>query len=911
MPVFHPPTQSVALAEAKILVYVENRRMKDVVVEHFEIGADLEPSQAVIRFPDSEYDAVPVKENQEVEIYVDRHLTGKPVFRGYVAGIETEDIGIGGALCFDGRGHLDDYIYENNFNVEDEETGLVTNSADTRRIVQDGYNDYKRQSISNGNGAVLGIRLSDFPSRYPGEQNLKGTSIGLGIQRLIESVLDGEYRLFVEHNRSKSALRVLKIGSGRSGHTVRGTNTNLRPEEQPHGNANIGTQRKSENAYQVVNRVIGEGRRRKVETCVQLVPLWDAASQQEIINYPQKYTQKTINGKRNPNYDSANDDVGRQYWIPTIDDRWTDANGKTKGSIRHPKIMDSLVQTSPNSNRKEDPFILVRYPGDTSYQVHKDGFSYKDRMLHLTKKFIKREDLIITSGVGEVGGTLSALTLIHTGKVFGDTMDYTEHDYWIKFEPSHAVFSVAFGAIDTLTLDVPVGWTQTEVDDFLTLSDENTYHVYQDFDPRKSSGEGFILKGADGSGFLFGDPATIMQYKSKETDFDSELSGGPYYLVCGQKAVFSISSWSSNVLTLTDPVGITDDEKIWFKHQAGGLWQITESNPVVASGSGGSETITAGDDPEVQYYTIPVSADDNEHQGKLLVLGSTFNPNDHSGEDSYIVFEIKRNVGSKFYCDFNDKQRFNDDGTRRTLSTNWKIIDLLRQELKGTGGTGGANSTYDPGITMTPNEHIGKSLVLGSTFQSGAGFDPFEVHRIISNDENIITLGGIPEDFSSKSINWFIFDNRTTRGVLPYKVLFNFAFESEQRLRFDSGKTTPIEPERVTHFQREEFKWETKKGNVDLGTSGGGFGIVLNFDTPGHEEDVIVESAELQDIALRDLKQSENIPRVINSVLPLMDMHYKIGQLRYDNNKNTGTSIVKIRFNNLIEGGFTEMLALN
>ncbi len=410
MPYFFFPTITTRLAQTRQSVYINNRLWRNVELVDCENMSGIVPGRARLRFPLAFYGAMPVKDGDFVRVNIELGWEPAPIFRGYVVAFSQPEHGEVFIDCLDERGHFNDEVYDTDYNVPDKRTGVITTNQSTFEIFQDGYDAYRRHQVANGNTEFMQVSLRRFPDKFAGEQNLKGMPHGVAIQQVLEDVGGGKWRLALQHFVSFTRLVPFEVGAQGQPvlRTIRGTAPLLSRQVQPDGHANVDRIQRREDAGGVFNRLRMSGRTRMIETVTALTEGWDQTIEAAVLANPDKFTQERILEDENPNYQPGAKDVGRIWKIPQTDDTWTDANGNTQGSTRHPRIFPSeVVQTNPqDSEQKQPPFLIFKYSDDADFRYRDKGFTIKDHseiQITDTKDFIRQIPFVVVKGKSGAG----------------------------------------------------------------------------------------------------------------------------------------------------------------------------------------------------------------------------------------------------------------------------------------------------------------------------------------------------------------------------------------------------------------------------------------------------------------------------------------------------------------------------
>lgn len=514
---------------------------------------------------------------------------------------------------------------------------------------------------------------------------------------------------------------------------------------------------------------------------------------------------------------------------------------------------------------------------------------------------------------------------------YGLPLDFTNHTYSLVLN-NYVTFTITGATSGTLELAVPAGWDDTRLQDFEDAfsGGNGVFSVWEDRSPIAGSGSVY-----SGVGQLGGS----LYLQSDGSDFSALDTGShSYHVVMGRIGVFGVGGVASPTqLTLTS--GLTGDELANLLKYGPQDFEIYEDyNPLVASGSEGAgngqlasgSSVTYGGtnfvpndlipmtpgeydggqlfiESKNKFYTIikteknwleigdtllPFNGSDpyiiygnqdeyipgtvmtaGQYKGRTLLLGSTW---DHESAERYTAFQIidnttsTLNLGSGF-------------GSVQVLSKNWQILDMLDTQVNtGTGGVGGANNTYTPGINMDPHSLAGMELVLGSTFADNGDGEQYERHKIINNDHTIITCGGATEDFTGKSANWFIYNPaRAEKVEMVREVKMNYAWQSNQKLEYDSGRVGDVSDiDRVREIEDRGYEWKSYDNHYELIQDRGG---KLSAELVSGTSDKVKDLAALAARADARIDASKDSLKTHFANLPKFDLHYEIGDLGRDN----------------------------
>lgn len=459
MPYLITPTFTGPLGLMRQLVKINGTPRSDVECLRTENMSGIAPGQALFKFPFTRYGAKPVEDNDLVEVWIEEYYNPAPIFRGHFVKPKSADhTGELFALAEDGRGHLGDDVFDENYNEPDEFDGTIPEEKTTYDILTDAYEQYKAHQEGNSNFENLEISLRGFPNVYAGRQNLAGTDHALGIQQVIEDVGGSAWRASLQHFRTFSQLQFFKIGGqGRpTTRTVRGTQPLISFANQPDGFATADRLRHILDARDVENRLRVSSRRRVIETLLELTEAWDQSIEAQVLATRDRYTVRKYGKIDNPNFLETAKNVGRVYNIPKIDDTWTDHNDKTAGRTRHPEIYSDLVQDDPrDSTQKQSKFLIFKFAGDSNWRWTDEGFTvFKDSQVHITSPIMRELTYVLTTGTTGLGLDVATASYRDPAKNFNDFLgDPSANDYYLLLGSSRIPFKIDAIVTTTTTGD--------------------------------------------------------------------------------------------------------------------------------------------------------------------------------------------------------------------------------------------------------------------------------------------------------------------------------------------------------------------------------------------------------------------------------------------------------------------------
>jgi len=218
-------------------------------------------------------------------------------------------------------------------------------------------------------------------------------------------------------------------------------------------------------------------------------------------------------------------------------------------------------------------------------------------------------------------------------------------------------------------------------------------------------------------------------------------------------------------------------------------------------------------------------------------------------------------------------------------------------QTSGTGGVGDEDGNYTvSGATWTPNAYSGMSLITGTQFAIGDDEEGKNTQatafRIKYNTDTKLFLT-TTDDLSNYSASWQIVTNETVKREFPSEIWLNFAYESEQRLEYDSNKEGTAYKDRKFLIRRNEFKWTTEFENFIISYTDN----VLSAEKRATEDVVnTYDDTAMEAWATKRIAFTQELRHGFEVNLPAMDLHYSIGDRIKANEYLTDLNIIEIRY---------------
>lgn len=361
-------------------IYVQGVRRVDARIESLTQSSGGEPSLLRMAFPLAGLGRAAARDQDKVVVYLDRHLNPAPKFVGRIVG--SPDVAFGAreptTLAYtaaDLRHFLADAYCDRDYNRASRVDGSIEGRMSSRQIVVDLYKQYYAHQSSFRNSAdILGLELSRFPDQVVGEFAVRGEPHASALQRLVETLGDGSYRLYIRYQANAQAtLSCYKAGQGHQQFAVVGSRPLSSADNQPYGQANVGRGSSANNSAAVVNEVVVESRAWMRERAVALGPKFDVARLDELSNLLAAQIEPGPSVE-NPSYDPSASEFGRVWEIP----KQVDADGVERLLEIQPDLLQAQQEDPYFKERPHGPALIYRFGDEDSWKIIHRGFSISD-----------------------------------------------------------------------------------------------------------------------------------------------------------------------------------------------------------------------------------------------------------------------------------------------------------------------------------------------------------------------------------------------------------------------------------------------------------------------------------------------------------------------------------------------------
>lgn len=379
----------------ELWIEVDGVRRSDAQIDSVRQSSGLAASTLEMTFPYAFRGDRPIRSLARVVVWLDRHLDARPIFVGRVIRSPQLTFNADGGprlsyLAADLRWFLqNEPVCLRDYNKPSRLDGTFAETLSSRQIVADLYAQYQAHcsAIPGRTSAdLLELSLASFPDVAVGELNVKGQAVGEAMQRLVESLGGGAYRLHVKYNSPSSVvLACFRAGQGLSQRVVIGTDQAANEFSQPDGVANVGSGDEAEDASQVVNEIILESPHNYRERAVALGPAFDPSLLDELTNYMSAAMIAPSSNIANPLHDPKAADFARVYEIP----EQIDADGVRRRLKVAPQLFQPRLEDPFWRDREPKPFLVYRFSESDDWKVMFDGFAIQDnRLVVLSRRLI-------------------------------------------------------------------------------------------------------------------------------------------------------------------------------------------------------------------------------------------------------------------------------------------------------------------------------------------------------------------------------------------------------------------------------------------------------------------------------------------------------------------------------------------
>lgn len=355
----------------------------DARVDSLVQSSGIQAAALRLWFPHAGRGSYPARDLDKVSVWLDKHLDPRPKFVGRIMGNAEVSFGarerpVVAFNAVDLRHFLSDAYCSVDYNVPNRLDGELHKRYTSRQIVVDLYKQYKahQATISGRTSAdILGLELSRFPDQPMGEFAVRGEPHGVALQRLVELLGDGDYRLYIRYQANGQAtLSCYKRGQGHQQFAVVGTDVTAGAASQPFGAATVGAGQTSSNSAKVVNEVVVESRAWMRETALPLGPLFDVSKLDTIANKLLAAQEPPGPNVENASYDPQAAEFGRAWEIPPQ----VDADGVERRLEVLPELLQANDEDPYWTERPRGPALIYRFSDEDDWIVLQSGFSIQN-----------------------------------------------------------------------------------------------------------------------------------------------------------------------------------------------------------------------------------------------------------------------------------------------------------------------------------------------------------------------------------------------------------------------------------------------------------------------------------------------------------------------------------------------------
>lgn len=379
----------------QLWIEIDGFRRTDATIDSVRLASGVAPSTLEVAFPYAFRGDRPARDLARVVVWLDRHLHANPVFVGrFIRSPRTTFDGQAGPRVVYAAADLrwflcNEPVCLRDYNKPSKSNGELSEVLTARAVAADLHAQYvaHESAISGRTSAdILQISLSSFPDVPVGELNAKGEKIGDALQRLVEGLGGGAYRLKVDyHSASSAVLSCYKAGQGFSQRVVIGADQASNEFNQPAGRANVGSGDEGEDASRVVNEVILESPHHYRERAVALGPAFDCSALSELAEYMAAPFIPSGPSVANPLHDPKAQHFARFYEIP----EQLDADGVRRRLKVAPELLQPRQEDEFWRDRAPRPFLVYKFSDSQDWRVLFEGFSIKDgRYVELTRRLL-------------------------------------------------------------------------------------------------------------------------------------------------------------------------------------------------------------------------------------------------------------------------------------------------------------------------------------------------------------------------------------------------------------------------------------------------------------------------------------------------------------------------------------------
>lgn len=231
----------------------------------------------------------------------------------------------------------------------------------------------------------------------------------------------------------------------------------------------------------------------------------------------------------------------------------------------------------------------------------------------------------------------------------------------------------------------------------------------------------------------------------------------------------------------------------------------------------------------------------------------------------------------------------------------WAVLDLMPFMAYGTAEVGGLDGgryqILSGGDTTLTNEVAGMYLVLGNFSHALGGFQDApgdcKIYRISYNSDSVLYLDNGTEDLTGASTTFCIMNPRQESFRQFEAVYLNAAYQSAQKLVYQSADLSALRGKRIVHKQNNEYQWRTLRNYWQLlAQSGDEDQFVVTYSATA--VDAVKQQAALGAWALQSVGGAAAHETQYSLSLPFMELAAQVGDRVTDNNVDTLTSIVNV-----------------
>lgn len=228
------------------------------------------------------------------------------------------------------------------------------------------------------------------------------------------------------------------------------------------------------------------------------------------------------------------------------------------------------------------------------------------------------------------------------------------------------------------------------------------------------------------------------------------------------------------------------------------------------------------------------------------------------------------------------------------------ILDLLPLQLAATDGTGETGGKYRIAAGTggaASNEYAGMYLVLGDYDVTDQGFvaAPADVkcYRIAYNNDKVLFVDDVTEDLTGASANYAIVNPRQETFRRFEAVYLNAAFQSVQKLTYQSTNLSDLRAKRIVHKSNPEYLWRTMANYWKLvAQTGAEDKFVVTYTTT--KTDAVKDQAALGTWALQSVGGANIYESDYAMSLPFMELAVQIGDRLVDTGTDSGCSVTGV-----------------